>query len=67
MKRSKRAQRRREKYAFDLRRQSRTPIVSQPIDHRAPTPDDARLLADLEWIQGLRDGYIPSASAQKAR
>jgi hypothetical protein len=59
MKRSRRSQRKRERFDYDVRRHRKMPIISQPIDHKAPPPDDAVLLAELAWIQGLKDGHIP--------
>jgi hypothetical protein len=61
MKRSKSARRKRERFDLDIHRPGRRPILAQPVDERAPAPDDSRLVADLEWVMALREGCVPPA------
>jgi hypothetical protein len=55
-----RRRRERGRYEHDARGGGWRPILAQPVDERAPAPDDARLLADLAWIRSLGEGCIPS-------
>lgn len=58
MKRRRKTERKRNRLDLAIRDRTRVRL-SQPIDERAPVPDDSRLLAELAWIVALKDGYIP--------
>lgn len=63
MKRSRKSELKRGRYDLAIRSGRPRVRLAQPVDDRAPAPEDARLLAELAWLARLRDGCVPKGQA----